>query len=402
MRVGDGGLHLGYCTNIHPANGWEEVRASLAAHTPALKSRLDVDEPFGIGLRLSGRESVELLEGDRLTEFAEFLAGEGLYVFTINGFPHGTFHGQPVKADVHAPDWRSDERVDYTLRLAEILDRLLPDGVEGSISTNPLSYVAWVGPDDAQAQDRCAANLARTVDGLLEISERSGRLIHLDVEPEADGSLSDCADLERFYLQRLLEAGARALAARRAFGLERAREALRDHVRVCFDACHSAVAFEVPEAALDSLDAAGIRVGKVQVSSAVAVSLDPEPRARLGVEETLQTLVDDVYLHQVVQRNDDGTLQSYPDLPQALERITDPRAREWRIHFHVPIFLERYATLRSTQPELRRVLELVQARDAARHLEIETYTWDVLPPELRSELVDSIAREYEWVLDVLD
>jgi sugar phosphate isomerase/epimerase len=402
MRVGDRGLHLGYCTNIHPANGWEEVRASLAAHTPALKSRLGVDGPFGIGLRLSGRESVELLAGERLTEFADFLSGEGLYVFTINGFPHGAFHGQPVKADVHAPDWRSDERVDYTLRLAEILDRLLPDGVEGSISTNPLSYVAWVGPDDADAQDRCAANLARAVDGLLEIAGRSGRLIHLDVEPEADGSLSDCADLERFYLQRLMEAGARALAARRKFPLERAREALRDHVRICFDACHSAVAYEVPEAALDSLEAAGIRVGKVQVSSAVAVSLDADPRQRAGVEATLQTLVDEIYLHQVVQRNDDGTLQSYPDLPQALERIGDPRAREWRIHFHVPIFLERYAALRSTQPELRRVLELVQARDATRHLEIETYTWDVLPPELRSELVDSIAREYEWVLDVLD
>ena len=116
----------------------------------------------------------------------------------------------------------------------------------------------------------------------------------------------------------------------------------------------------------------------------------------------LQTLVDEIYLHQVVQRNEDGALESYPDLPQALERIGDPRAREWRIHFHVPIFLESYAALRSTQPELKRVLELVQARGATSHLEIETYTWDVLPPELRSELVDSIAREYEWVLDVLD
>ena len=141
MQVGDG-LHLTYCTNIHPAVGWEAVLASLRAHAPALKARLSPDAPFGIGLRLSGAESRELLADGRLDEFRRWLDAEGLYVFTINGFPHGTFHGQPVKADVHAPDWRSEERVAYTLRLAEILDALLPEAVDGTISTSPLSYAA--------------------------------------------------------------------------------------------------------------------------------------------------------------------------------------------------------------------------------------------------------------------
>ncbi len=35
------------------------------------------------------------------------------------------------------------------------------------------------------------------------------------------------------------------------------------------------------------------------------------------------------------------------------------------------------------------------------HLEIETYTWDVLPAELKASAVESIAREYEWALGVL-
>src|SRR4051812_24824829 len=237
MEVGDG-LHLTYCTNIHPAVGWEAVLDSLRAHAPALKARLSPDAPFGIGLRLSGAESSQLLEGDRLASFRSWLDAEGLYVFTINGFPHGTFHGQPVKADVHAPDWRSEERVAYTLRLAEILARLLPDGVDGTISTSPLSYRPWV---DAEGVEACTRNLRRVA------QELRGTRIALAVEPEADGVLADVDDLIRWWPD----------------GLE--------HVTACFDACHSAVAYEEPEAALDALDAAGIRVGKAQLSAALTV-----------------------------------------------------------------------------------------------------------------------------------
>ena len=215
MQVADG-LHLTYCTNIHPAVGWEAVLDSLRAHAPALKARLSPDAPFGIGLRLSGDESRELLTGARLDDFRAWLDGEGLYVFTINGFPHGTFHGQPVKDDVHAPDWSSEERVAYTLRLAEILSALLPDGVEGTISTSPLSYKPW-GHDVAA----CTANVLRVGEALR------GTRIALAIEPEADGTLATVDELIRWWPD----------------GLE--------NVTICFDACHSAVAYEEPEEALD-------------------------------------------------------------------------------------------------------------------------------------------------------
>jgi sugar phosphate isomerase/epimerase len=350
MEVGDD-LHLTYCTNIHPAVGWAAVLESLHAHAPALKARLSPDAPFGIGLRLSGAESAELLDGTRLADFRAWLAVEGLYVFTVNGFPHGTFHGQPVKADVHAPDWRSEERVAYTLRLAEILSALLPDGVDGTISTNPLSYRAWVDEDGIAA---CTRNVRRVSD------ELRGTRITLAIEPEADGVLATVDDAIRWWPDGL------------------------DQVTVCFDACHSAVAYEEPEQALDALDEAGIRVGKAQLSAALTV-----PAA---AHDELRAFADPIYLHQVTER---GSLRTWPDLPEALSE--NGAGEEWRVHFHVPIFVERYGALRSTQDHLRRCIERVDTS----HLEIETYTWDVLPADLKTSSVESIAREYEWVLDVL-
>jgi hypothetical protein len=344
------GRHLTYCTNIHPAVGWEAVLESLRAHAPALKARLAPDAPFGIGLRLSGAESSELLAGSRLADFRAWLDAEGLYVFTINGFPHGTFHGQPVKADVHAPDWRTEERVAYTLRLAEILSALLPDGVDGTISTNPLSYGAWLD----------ASGLAEATRKMVRVgAELRGTRIALAIEPEADGALATVTDLIEWWPDDL-------------------------DATVCFDACHSAVAYEEPEAALDALDAAGIRVGKAQLSAALTVPATAHAE--------LRAFADPIYLHQVTER---GSGRTWPDLPEAL--AANGGGDEWRVHFHVPIFVERYGALESTQDHLRRCIERVQTS----HLEIETYTWDVLPAGLKASSVDSIAREYEWVLDVL-
>jgi len=349
VQVGDG-QHLTYCTNIHPAVGWEAVLESLRAHAPALKARLSPDAPFGIGLRLSGAESSELLADDHLAAFRAWLDAEGLYVFTINGFPHGTFHGQPVKADVHAPDWRTEERVAYTLRLAEILAALLPDGVDGTISTNPLSYGPWLD----------AAGLAAATRNMVQVgAELRGTRIALAIEPEADGALANVSDLIEWWPDAL-------------------------DATVCFDACHSAVAYEDPDEALDALDAAGIRVGKAQLSAALTVPA--------SAHAELRAFADPIYLHQVTER---GSGRTWPDLPEAL--AANGGGDEWRVHFHVPIFVERYGALESTQDHLRRCIERVQTA----HLEIETYTWDVLPAGLKASSVDSIAREYEWVLDVL-
>jgi sugar phosphate isomerase/epimerase len=352
--------------------GWPAVLASLERHAGPLKARLAPTQPFGIGLRLSGAESRELLEGDNLERFADWLDARDMYVFSINGFPHGTFHGTPVKANVHAPDWRDEERVAYTQRLVRILARLLPADLDGSISTSPLSYKAWID----QADPGTWRLLARNVGRVAQAMQQTGRDIHLDLEPEPDGLLEHSEELVRFFDDWLTD------------------DVSRRHVGACFDTCHMAVAHEDPAAVLDRFEAHRIRVGKFQISAGLAVPLPAE-------REALERFADAVYLHQVTQQNSDGSLQHFPDLPQALAALGDARAIEWRIHFHTPLFVKHYGRFGSTRGSIVETLVEVQRRRNCRILEIETYTWDVLPPDLKLDLTDSIAREYEWVLATL-
>jgi sugar phosphate isomerase/epimerase len=393
----DDRFQLTYCTNVHAAADWRGVLKTLEQYAPFLKARFAPERPFGIGLRLSGLDSHELVQGDELEHFAAFLETNGLYVSTMNGFPYGQFHQTTVKEFVHAPDWREDERVAYTLRLIKILARVLPVGMDGGISTSPLSYKGWVSADDTDAWDLQTRNVLKIADKLIKLKNETGQLIHLDIEPEPDGLLGDCAELIAYFEQWLLPLGVPKIAADYGISEQEARDRLLDHVRVCFDTCHVAMGYENPAELLDRFDALGIKIGKIQVSSAIRVLF--EGRDRDALSKALRPFDESTYLHQVVQRNADGTLSRFRDLHEALPSIDAPEAEEWRIHFHVPIFIDDYRTFGSTQEMIVRVFNLVKERYFTDQLEIETYTWDVLPADMKQDLPSSIAREYEWVLD---
>lgn len=395
-------LHLGYCTNIHPASGWEEVRDALEQSAPELRERLSSEGRFGLGLRLSNAEAEALLRGDRLDDFRRWLDRNDLYVFTINGFPYGAFHGERIKEQVHRPDWRTDDRVAYTRRLAHILSELAPEEVEPGISTNPLTYRHWEGVDEPEALDRMVVQLVEAVEHLVEIRQSGGPTIHLDVEPEPDGLLETTAELVDWFEDRMFDDGAGRLAERTGLSTSAAEEAMRRHLRMCFDTCHAAVQFESAASVVDRLEAADIRVGKVQVSSALDVELADDPAEREATARALEAYDEPVYLHQVVQRNRDGSFETFRDLGPALEAIECPEAERWRIHFHVPIYRSGFEAFGSTQSTIEEAFEILEERRYTNHLEIETYTWDVLPDGEKVDLVDSIEREYEWVLDVLD
>jgi hypothetical protein len=393
--------HLTYCSKVHPGHGWEQVWPQLQACVPRLKARLSPRAPFGLGLRLSASECEELLAGGHLGALKDFLAAHDLYVFTLNGFPYGTFHGPRVKAGVFGPDWRKQARLDYTFRLVRILAELLPPGLEGSISTAPLSYKPWLAPPDKAALESITRNLTLLAYRLLEVRERQGVFIHLDLEPEPDGLVETAAEVAAFYRHWLLPLGGRWLAQRAGLSLARAQEALREHIQVCLDTCHLAVSYEDPEAALKDLASNGIRVGKVQVTSGWQAALpgDQAGLAQLGRE--LAPFSRSPYLHQVRGRQPDGRLSHYADLPEALSHLPAASDREWRIHYHVPLFMEQYGSLASTQAVTRLVLQLLGRYGFTRHLEIETYTWGLLPDELKMNLVDFLEREYRWTLEAL-
>jgi hypothetical protein len=389
----DGSLHLTYCTNIHAADGWPAVFAALQEYAPALKARFSPHAPFGVGLRLSARDARELIDNG-VGRLRKFLDDHGLYVAIINGFPHGSFHRSVVKADVYAPDWRDPERVRYTTDLIDILSVLVPDDVDGGVSTVPLSYKAWMGDGTKGDWRQILTNLVDVTAMLVRLRESRGARIHLDIEPEPDCVLETTRETVSFFEDRLFPQGAIQLAAVLNTDVEEARRLLVDHVRVCFDCCHFSVEHERPDVAMQTIADAGIGIGRIQLSSALHVDMPAGPDERRTLVERLRPFADSTYLHQVI-RNAGSTLEHFADLDQALDR---PAAGDWRIHFHVPLFTSEYDGLGSTQADVRRVIAAAIATRVTRHLEIETYTWDVLPQRLKIDLLESIAREYDWVL----
>jgi sugar phosphate isomerase/epimerase len=396
MRLGGSAGHLTYCSNIHPGETWSEVRANVQKFYPAVRDRVSPGQPFGIGLRLSAQASKTLTEPATLREFQDFLSRNGLYVFTINGFPYGQFHGTRVKEDAYLPDWRDEERLRYTDELAELMARLVPEGIEGSVSTVPGAYKPAMG--GVADVERIADNMIRHVARLVDIERRTGRRIALAIEPEPHCYLETVDESVRFFQDHIFsDTALRRLGELTGLASAAAAAALRNHIGLCLDLCHAAVEFEDPVACLQSLEQAGIRIHKMQISAGLRVAeLTP------GALQGLRQFNDPVYLHQVVEQSPAG-IRRFADLPDALATVNGHAGgREWRVHFHVPIFLDDLGAFSSTRFFIRKVLELHRARPVSSHLEVETYTWNVLPEHLQAGgMEQAIARELNWVKETL-
>ncbi|MEN9870458.1 MAG: hypothetical protein RLZZ171_1446 [Cyanobacteriota bacterium] len=408
-------LHLTYCTNIHPGETWAEVENNLRQYILPLKTRLSPDKPFGIGLRLADIAARELLEDNNLSQFQTWLQAQDLYVFTLNGFPYGGFHHQVVKDQVYAPDWCSSERLDYTLRLMEILKVLLPDSLDGGISTLPISYKPWQQNIEERQRTlhQSSLNLARAIAKMVQIYQNTGKLVHLDLEPEPDGMLENTAEVINFFQDCLLPIAGSWLQQKLSVSQTVAKTWIEEHIRVCYDTCHFAVEYEEPEDIIRRLDNAGIKIGKIQLSSAIKIDIPAQTDRRKLILKQLLPFAESTYLHQVIASYEESnetaspnTFKHYRDLSLALPHFLTTEAREWRTHFHVPIFIRNYTTggqpqlFESTQEHIKKLLQLLPDV-ATHHLEIETYTWEVLPPEMKLDILTSIEREYQWFLSAI-
>ncbi len=389
------GLHLAYCTNIHRGESWAETFDSLKTCTLAVRQRVCPSQPYGIGLRLSSRAAQELSDRDRLLEFQRWLGHNQCYVFTINGFPFGQFHGTRVKEQVYSPDWTSQERLVYTNLLFDLLAQLLPAGIEGSISTLPCGFKELVSTPEEWRIIR--ANLWRCVEHIARVSAQTGRRLHLGLEPEPLCLLETTSEVLHFFDRLRAE--------------HQKDPRLAEHLGVTYDTCHLAVEFEEPHNALARLQQHGVKISKIHLSSALKV------RPTLQGREALAAFVDAVYLHQVVVSRPDGHRETYLDLDDALacerpeleptgaEGVSPlasgaPPLPEWRIHFHVPLHCPPTPLFDNTSDHILGVLDLLQANPGlCSHLEMETYTWEVLPPEFRNlDVIDQLVAEYEWTL----
>lgn len=373
------GTILGYCTNVHPSRSIDEIRLNLDRHAAIVRQKLCAQEPMGVGLWFSDDIARQIIDQNLAADLRQYLHDRRLGAFTLNGFPFGDFHQRIVKQLVYEPDWTTDARLNYTLGLATIL-RSLIDSDEGSISTLPIGWPSGDPARDRTRLEAAARQLAQLASRLAIDHASTGKLIHIDIEPEPGCLLDSAQDVCEFF-QSYLDQHIDPAIARR-------------YLRVCHDVCHSAVMFEPQTGALDAYRAAGIAIGKVQLSSALSVDLRCTDRAPLLRE--LRSFAEDRYLHQTTLKLDDGSTRYFTDLPEAL--AAEPAGR-WRIHFHVPVFASQLGPLGTTQDELRAFLALKPQLDC-HHYEVETYAWNVLPAAHRTvDLASGIAREMQWVID---
>ncbi len=379
------GLHLAYCTNVHRGGDWPETLASLEKYTLAVRRKVSPDQPYAIGLRLSDTASRQLSEPHTLRAFRQWLERNRCYIFTINGFPYGNFHGTRVKENVSQPDWSSPDRLAYTNRLFDLLAELVPPGIEASVSTVPVSFKAFrLGERGLRT---ALEHLWRCVEHMESLTRRTGAKFHLGLEPEPFGTVENTAEFIELFDR---------LEAQRPGDLR-----LREHLGINYDTCHFALQYESPGEALGRLRRRGIKISKLHLSNALRVHPTAEVRTALAA------FVDDVYFHQVIERRTDGDLIRYADLDEALVTpLSDgpQRDREWRIHFHIPLHSPETEQFGTTADHLRGVLDVVKQNPAlCSHLEMETYTWEVLPRELKqASVVDMLVSEYQWTLAELE
>jgi hypothetical protein len=393
MDLGGNLGHLTYSTLVHPGDTWEEMWDSLTRYVPAVKKRFSPDKRFGVSLRLSGK-SAETLTADpaERAKLKAFLAENDMYLFTVNAFPHGPFKGKPVKELVYEPDWRSDERASYTMMVADILAEVAPEGIAPSIQSPPCGFKPRVtGSDVVDAYTR---QVLKVVAHLVKLEERTGRRVTLALEPEPSCFMELTSEVVEYFTKHLYtEAAAATVAKATGRSAKQAHDALRRHLGTVFDICHQAVEYENIADALKSLKGAGIPVFKLQAAAAVRI-----PEVTRDVVNALKAYDDPVYLHQTIERRN-GKMRQFIDLPQAFAAFEkDPGPREWRIHFHVPVFLEDLGEFKTTRSAIEVALRVHKADPVSDQVEIETYTWDVLPDHLKTgDITDYVVNELEWV-----
>jgi sugar phosphate isomerase/epimerase len=402
-------VHLTYCLNVHPGETWSENFAAIKGKAMKVRSQVAPNRPFGLGLRLSAMAARELANPAQLQAFGQFLTDSGLYVFTINGFPFGQFHGAAVKQEVYRPDWTTRERRDYTIQLADLLAQLLPAGVSGSISTVPVSYGQWIQTPEQLV--RAVYMLCDVALHLRRVANQFGKTIVLALEPEPDCHVQTTAQAIEFINGPLMQIGADYLATEHGVSRSAAAQIIRRHIGICLDTAHLAVQFEDPLQSLTAIKAAGVTLAKVQLSAALEVQPNAQTLARLA------EFCDPVYLHQTRIRAA-GRIDSFPDLSDAIasfsassstspererrEQTGAPSREIWRVHFHVPLFWAGEADFGSTRRELTGKFAAALAAGACEHLEIETYTMNVLPAFLRpADITRAIAMEYQWVQETI-
>ena len=393
MDLGNGLGHLTYSTLVHPADDWEQLWNSLITYLPKVKARVAPNQSFGVCLRLSASTAQTLVnsaaERDKLKKF---LGDNDMYVYTVNAFPYGAFKGTVVKAQVYEPDWRSEERTRYTINVADVLAAVGTPDQALSIQSAPLGFKPRVTGSDVVAS--YTDHVLRVVAHLIALQARTGRTVQLALEPEPFCFLETTDETIDYFTDHLYAGAAVEKLAKLAHvPISEANEALRRHLGIVYDICHQAVEYENISESLQKLVNAGVPIFKLQEAAALHI-----PEVTQPVVDTLKRYAKTIYLTQTLEKKN-GKINRFLNVDDAISGFEkDPGPREWRTHIHVPVFLDDLGQFRTTRFGIEDALRFHKHKPLSRHLEVETYTWDMLPDSLKTgDIVDYVCRELEWV-----
>jgi len=393
MDLGKGLGHLTYSTLVHPGDTWDDMWASLTNYVPKVKARVAPRERFGVSLRLSNASATTLVNSKTEREkLKKFLADNDMYLYTVNAFPYGPFKNTIVKEQVYEPDWRSEERTQYTINVANVLADVAPEDISPSIQSAPLGFKPRVTGKDVV--DSYTEHVMRVTAHLIKLEAETGRTVTLALEPEPFCFLETTDETVDYFTNHLYSGRAAEMLARFAnIPVSEAIVAQRKFIGTVFDICHQAVVYEDISASLQKLVDAGIPIFKLQEAAAMRI-----PNVTQKIVDTLKRYAKTIYLTQTVEKKD-GKLTRFLNLEDAFKAWeANPGPREWRTHFHVPVFLDDLGEFGTTRFAIEDALKFHKRRPLSRQLEIETYTWDVLPEHLKTgDIVDYVSRELEWV-----
>ena len=393
MNLGHGLGHLTYSTLVHQTDNWEQLWKSVNTYLPAVKARVAPNQKFGVCLRTSA-PSVELLstEPSKVADLKTFFADNDLYLYTANAFVYGVFKKQIIKEDVYEPDWATPERREYTKKVATLLAELAPDGINPSIQSAPLGFKPKVTGEDVV--ETYTSNVIDVVAHLVELKKKTGKTVTLGLEPEPRCYLETTDETIAYFKNHLFsDATAKRLA--KATGLHEAdaAQAMRDYTGVVFDIGHQAVGYEDIPVSLQKLVDNGVQIVKLQEAASMYI-----PDVSQTIVDALHPFAKTIYLSQTCQKKD-GKMTWFLNLEDAFaDWYKNPGPREWRTHFHVPVFLNDLGAFGTTRFALEQALAFHKKTPLSAHLEIETYTWDVLPERLKTgDIVEYVTREIDWV-----
>lgn len=390
-------MHIAHAGVIKPVTSFADIQATMRDFLAPINRAINAESPVDVSVRLSQAALGDPeFSGEKLRSLLDEygLALAGISAVSIGG---GT------KEHVHHPDWRTEERLGFMFPALNLAAEFATPAREVGVTTNALSYRHWLDIDMPGNWAALTLNVIRAVQHLVGIRQRTGITIHIDLEVEPGSVLRDSADILRFYTQWLLPRGSAMLSDRMDEIGGTATEAILRHVRLALDTAHAGVVWDDAGASLDAFEQYGIRIGRLQVSSALEVQIPAEPDARQEMAEHLATFVSPTLLQQVVAHRDGALVQRFEDLPDAIAVINESVSERWRIHTHAPLLADRYGIFASTREDTASWIREIARRGLdVGMIELRSANWDVVPHDDRGPMEAMIMREVEWVRGIIE